>query len=304
MAVGIVSLEVIMEDNKKDLERMNSLRKGYEGVHMTEAQLDAMKETISEAKKVKRREKQRKMIRRFSAVAAAVAVFLILPNTSPVIANAMQNIPVLGEVVRVVTFRSYVEKTDDLNISVDIPSIEMIKEDTNGLADSVNKEIYELCEQYSKEAVQRAEDYREAFLATGGTKEEWEAHNIQITVGYEVKSQTEEYLSFTVTGVENWNSGCNETRYYNIDLQQEKLISLKDLLGEDYVNIVNADIKKQMEQRTNDGETFFSPEEGGFNGISENTKFYINESGNPVIIFDKYEIAPGSAGEVEFEIER
>ena len=49
--------------------------------------------------------------------------------------------------------------------NIDIPSIEMIKEDTNGLADSVNKEIYELCEQYSKEAVQRAEDYREAWLS-------------------------------------------------------------------------------------------------------------------------------------------
>lgn len=43
---------------------------------------------------------------------------------------------------------------------------------------------------------------------------------------------------------------------------------------------------------------------GLFTGISENTKFYMNEAGNPVIVFDKYEIAPGSAGAVEFEIER
>lgn len=293
-----------MEDNKKDLESMNQLRKEYESVHMTKEQLNSMKTTISEAKQKKRLEHQKRMFRKFSAVAAAVAAFVVLPNTSPVIANAMQNIPVIGELARVVTFRSYVEETDDLMVSVEIPSVEMIAEDTNGLADSVNKEIYELCEQYSKEAIQRAEEYKEAFLATGGTEEEWEAHNIQITVNYEIKSQTEEYLSFTVIGAENWNSGCNETRYYNIDLQQEKLITLEDVLGEDYTNIVNADIQAQMEQRTNAGETFFAPEEGGFAGISDNTKFYMNEAGNPVIVFDKYEIAPGSAGAVEFEIER
>ena len=76
------------------------------------------------------------------------------------------------------------------------------------------------------------------------------------------------------------------------------------LLGEDYMNIVNADIQAQIEQRTNAGETFFASEEGGFTGISEDVKFYMNEAGNPVVVFDKYEIAPGSAGKVEFEIER
>ena len=30
----------------------------------------------------------------------------------------------------------------------------------------------------------------------------------------------------------------------------------------------------------------------------------MNEAGNPVVVFDKYEIAPGSSGEIEFEIER
>lgn len=29
----------------------------------------------------------------------------------------------------------------------------------------------------------------------------------------------------------------------------------------------------------------------------------MNEAGNPVIVFEKYEIAPGAYGELEFEIE-
>ena len=38
-------------------------------------------------------------------------------------------------------------------------------------------------------------------------------------------------------------------------------------------------------------------------GITEDAKFYVNEAGNPVIAFERYEIAPGSSGEIEFEIQ-
>lgn len=293
-----------MEDNKQDLEKMNRLKSEYEDKHMTEKQLESVKATIAAAKQEKRRGRRKVIIQRCSVAAAVIAAFVILPNTSPVVANAMQNIPVLGKLARVVTFRSYVEETDDLKVSVNIPSVELIAEDTNGLADAINREIYNRCEEYCNEAIIRAEEYREAFLATGGTQEEWEAHHIEITVDYEIKSQTEDFLSFTVNCYENWNSGSNETRYYNMDIQSEKIITLEDILGEDYVDAVNTSIQAQIQERTADGEVFWTPEEGGFTGISEDTKFYMNQAGNPVIVFDKYEIAPGSSGEVEFEIAR
>ena len=189
-----------------------------------------------------------------------------------------------------------------MGIAVEIPAIETIEEDT-GLAEEVNQEILERCEAYAQAAIQRAEEYKKAFLETGGTQEEWEAHNIQIRVWYEIKSQTEDYLSFTVSGTENWTSAYSETYYYNLDLKEGKRISLQDVLGEDYIAIADASIREQMAQmEKEEGITFFSQEEGGFSGITEETNFYMNEKGNPVIVFDKYEIAPGSAGEIEFEI--
>ena len=230
-------------------------------------------------------------------------LFVTALNTNTAFAREISEIPVLGAVARIFTFRSYVEESDELKVSVEIPSLEMISEETNGLADSVNLEIHTLCEQYADEAVKRAEEYKKAFMETGGTQEEWEAHNIEIRVFYEIKSQTEDFLSFAVSGTENWTSAYNETRYYNIDLKSEKLVTLEDILGEDYITIVNTDIQRQMQSREESGEVFFCPEEGGFTGISDDVKFYINESGNPVVVFGKYEIAPGSAGEVEFEIE-
>ena len=42
----------------------------------------------------------------------------------------------------------------------------------------VDSDIYAFCEQYAKEAEGRAKEYRQAFLDTGGTQEEWAEHEI------------------------------------------------------------------------------------------------------------------------------
>ena len=236
--------------------------------------------------------------RGLAAAAAAVVLFTIGLNTSTVFAETVGNLPVIGAVARVLTFRSYETEDEDLKISVEIPSIEMISEDFSDLEKSVNEEILRLCEQYAQEARTRAEEYRKAFLDTGGTEEEWAAHNIEIRVWYEVKSQTENYLSLAIIGTENWNNANNQIRYYNFDLKKGTLATLADVLGENYKQIADDAIRSQMEERKADGAVYFDD----FEGINEDTPFYINECGNPVIIFEAYEIAPGSEGQQEFEI--
>lgn len=240
----------------------------------------------------------RRRVQHGTAAAAAVAVlFTAALNTSTAFAEGAGKLPVIGPVARVLTFRSYETEEDDLKISVEIPTIEMISEDMNGLEQSVNEEILNLCQQYAQEAKNRAEEYRKAFLDTGGTKEEWAAHNIEIRVWYEVKSQTDEYLSLAIMGTENWSSAYSETRYYNFDLKQGKLVTLEDILGEHYREIADESIRSQMEEN---GGNYWDD----FTGITEETPFYLNEAGNPVIVFEKYEIAPGSEGQQEFEINR
>ncbi|HIT41109.1 MAG TPA: DUF3298 domain-containing protein [Candidatus Caccovicinus merdipullorum] len=236
--------------------------------------------------------------RGLAAAAAAVVLFTIGLNTSTVFAETVGNLPVIGAVARVLTFCSYETEDEDLKISVEIPSIEMISEDFSDLEKSVNEEILRLCEQYAQEARTRAEEYRKAFLDTGGTEEEWAAHNIEIRVWYEVKSQTENYLSLAIIGAENWNNANNQIRYYNFDLKKGTLATLADVLGENYKQIADDAIRSQMEERKADGAVYFDD----FEGINEDTPFYINESGNPVIVFEAYEIAPGSEGQQEFEI--
>ena len=250
-----------------------------------------------------RRNMFRKMIRSMEATAAAVCIlFTAALNTSPVFAKEAGELPVIGGLARILTFRSYETEKDDIALSVEIPTIEMIEEDTGITVDEINQEILARCNQYADEAVMRAEEYRTAFLETGGTLEEWAAHNIKIIVDYEIKQQSNDYLSFVVRGSENWTNAYGESQYYNLDLNTGKIVTLKDILGNDYVELVNRSIREQIAERQRAGETFFTAEEGGFAGISEDVKFYINGNNYPVIVFEKYEIAPGSSGEVEFEI--
>ena len=240
----------------------------------------------------------RRRVQKGTAAAAAVVVlFTAALNTNTAFAETAGQLPVIGPVARVLTFRSYQTEEEDLKISVEIPTIEMISEDMNGLEQSANEEILALCEQYAQAAKTRAEEYRQAFLDTGGTEEEWAAHNIEIKVWYEVKSQTDEYLSLAIMGTENWSSAYSETKYYNFDLKEGKLVTLQDILGDEYQQIANESIQNQMKENS---EIYWDD----FEGIQEDTPFYLNESGNPVIVFEKYEIAPGSEGQQEFEIKR
>ncbi len=291
------------------MNRMENAKKKYDEIPipeelsqriMWEVEKANQKKKMSGARKSKHlRSWQKGLV----AAAAVMAVFVTALNTSTAFAQNMGELPVIGAFARVLTFRSYETETeDDLNISVEIPTIEMIAEGTGNLADSVNEEILAMCEQFADEAVERAKEYRTAFLETGGTEEEWAAHNIEIYVGYEVKAQTDNYLSVIVTGSENWTNAYAETRYYNFDLEKGRQVTLEDLLGADYKEIADEAILSQIpEKEAQSGMDYW---EEDFTGVTEDTNFYVNEAGNPVIVFGQYEIAPGAAGEPEFEIVR
>ena len=101
--------------------------------------------------------------------AALVLVFTTALNTNTAFAEMAAGLPVIGAAARILTFRSYERDEGDWKISVEIPSVEMIAKDTNGLDSALNQEIYDLCSQYADEAVERAREYKKAFMETGGT---------------------------------------------------------------------------------------------------------------------------------------
>lgn len=235
-----------------------------------------------------------------TATAACAALLITALNTSAVFAQNAGNLPVIGWVAKVLTLRTYEEKDEDKTVKVTLPQVASDK----STAEKVNKMIQEKSETYLKEAKARVDDYKKSFLETGGTEEEFKEKNIEIKVNYDVKYQDDNMVSFVLYGAESWVSAYDFNTFYNINLKTDNEITLKDLLGDDYIKLANADIKEQMEERVkeNPDNMYFKPDEGGFQTIDQNIKFYINKNENPVIVFDKYEIAPGSMGMQEFEI--
>lgn len=263
----------------------------------------------------------------------AAAFFLCLTvgvNSSQVFAEELGGLPVIGPLARVLTVRSYEEHQDNVDLVAQVPQIEeavgaeadgKATDDVLDLQDSnstyvadINAEINAIVEDYIAKAKQDMADYKEAFFATGGTEEEWADRTMDVQVNYEVKYQEGPYLSLVLSADECWVAAYQEKHYYNLDLENHRDITLEDLLGPDYIAICNQSIVEQIEAQiaADEDNMYFGygpmadelDEELMFKTITSETSFYINEKGNPVICFAKYEIAPGYMGVREFEILR
>lgn len=79
---------------------------------------------MNQAKAEKKNKHNKTIITRiWVGAAAAIAAFVILPNTSPSVAYAMEQIPLLGNLIEVVTFRDYQYSSDRNNADVNVPKL-------------------------------------------------------------------------------------------------------------------------------------------------------------------------------------
>ena len=143
---------------QKDLK---AYKEDYESVHMSEDQVEQMKKRMQQAKqetqgkKIIEMGKRGNRILKIGATAAAVAlVFVALPNTSASVAQAMEQVPVLGNLVSAVTFRDY--QYDDGKNMADVDEPKLVAGDTDNanVAQSVtevNAEIAAISERYITE---------------------------------------------------------------------------------------------------------------------------------------------------------
>ncbi|WP_295762252.1 RsiV family protein [uncultured Oscillibacter sp.] len=238
--------------------------------------------------------------RRWMTAAACFVLTLAGLNLSPTLARAAAEVPVLGGLFRVLTFADYDKSEGGIHYDVSVPQVEA----EGGLAQRVNAAIQEKVDAHLARARQDWADYQEAFFATGGTEEEWGGREMDVFVDYEIKSQSETRVSFVVTLAEGWVTSMEEQYYYNLDLSEDRDLTLRDLLGEDWVDVCNAAIREKIgESVDEEGFTFFfAPEEGGFTTVDETTGFYVRDDGTVVVCFPRYSIAAGAAGIPEFPI--
>lgn len=280
------------------MKEFDEAKKNYEQMPIPAELGERVQEGIRQGRGARRQ----RMLRGWGTAAACFAVLVGVLNLSPQAAAAAARFPVLGGLFQVLTVRDYQDAQNGINYEVSVPKVET-KDST--VAQRVNEAIQARVDSHLAKAEQDWADYKEAFFATGGTEEQWGGREMNVLIDYEVKYQTESRVSFVVDFAEGWVSAQQERFCYNLDLAEDRDITLRELLGEDWVEVCNASIRKQIEESKDaDGFTlFFTPEEGGFTTVDEETSFYLREDGIPVVVFPEYSIAAGAAGIPEFPIQ-
>ena len=280
---------------------LKKAKKAYDSIEIPQELDYVVNRTIHENKLHKKDEFKIWMKGVTVTLATTFALFVVILNTNESFAKAVEDLPVIGRIAEVFTVKEYKEENETDLIEAKIPAIK--NTGNSDLENRINYEISSKINEVLDEARQRAEEYKKAVLATGGTMEDYIP--TQINVDYKITYQDEDLVSFVITKSESSASAYQEQYFYNIDIENGKELNLRDVLGENYKEIIDDSVNKQIKERTKEDKSnvYFTADEGGFSGIeNEYQDFYINENKKVTVVFQKYEIAPGYMGIQNFEI--
>lgn len=240
---------------------------------------------------IKKNKRKRQAILSFAASLLVLFTFSVSLNVSPTFADIVEDIPVISQIASWLTFKEYTLKNEDMTKAVKQPII-VVEED---LDQYINTIIEKRVQSVLEEAELRVEEYKAAYLDTGGTIEGFKAKNMNVTVDYEILYESDDYISFRVYSHETLAAAYSENLYFTLDLKSKKNLNLLDLLGENYqiklTDYVREIIKKHPEEYFELDPSF---------EVRQDIDFYISSPSSLNIVFDKYEIAPGAKGRIEF----
>lgn len=175
-----------------------------------------------------------------------------------------------------------------------------------GLAmDSIQKEVntmlaekaLEMQERYELEVIELMDD---PFAGRG-------AHTGWL-MDYRIIDGDPRFLTLDVVEMNTVGSSSTKRTIMNFDRETGMPVTLGEFFNPraNYVKVVSDAVRGVM-RRTNKkqkGTYWVAPkDDGGFSSIKAGQNFYVNKDGRIVICFDKYEVAPGSSGCPEIELD-
>ena len=254
----------------KNNQFFDDLKKEYNNINASEEFIMKMN------KQIKKENTKRKIRVSTTAAAAFIVLAGVTLNSSPALAYALSDVPVISSIVNVVTFGKYTVKDDGYELDINTPKIEGLS--NKDLEENLNNTFNEQADTV-KELFQKNVDELKAEFGD-------ETVHMDIEFNYDVKTNNDDILALDVYTFYASGSSNSVHNYYTINKKTGELYTLKGMFkdGADYVTPI-----------TN------SPEEC-FQHIDPDQNFYINNDGNIVICFGKYEIAAGAQGTPEFVI--
>ncbi len=275
-----------------DKEKLQKLKENYINIEIP----DKLDDIVNQAINNKKSANKRNIIKNLGIVAASLVVFISSVNISPVFANTLEDIPVIGSIVKVVNFSNYNFNKNGFDVSVKVPKVEGLK--NKKLENELNEELQKEGKSLYNDYVNEVKELQEGNIQGRKIGESW----------YEIKTDNDDILSLVIFNYQAQGSTNTTRKFYNINKKNETAMTLKSMYKDkDYISIISENIKSQMkEQMEKDPDKYYWVDsdmpEMDFKAINEDQGFYINQNNELVICFDKYEVAPGYMGLVEFVI--
>ena len=123
---------------------------------------------------------------------------------------------------------------------------------------------------------------------------------------YDTVTDSADYLVFKTSLFYAAGSSMTVNEYWTLNKHTGELAELSDFADVWRLTKIRDMILAAMVEENKAGADFWIEDEENFDTafafVEEYNHWYVNEAGNLVFTFDKYEIAPGAAGESQFEI--
>ena len=283
--------------------RLSAYRGKYDAHQMSRWQVKKLRAGMKEEIKRQRRAHfLRRMSKAAATAAALAAAFLILPNTSASVAHAMEQIPLVGQWVQVVTFRDYQVETERNHADIQLASVGIEgTQDDGAVQETLEKTTARINADIQSITGELINEFEKNMADEMGYQD--------LIVKSEVLTRTEEYFTVKLLCYQGAGSGYQWNYYYTIDLRTGEQLKLQDLFSEgaDYITPISDSIKNQMQEQMDADENVYywlhdEIEALNFRSITDETSFYVNGDGDVVIGFNEGDVAPMYMGSVEFVI--
>ena len=234
--------------------------------------------------------------RRFISTAACIlfVMLVVLPNLSVTYAHAMENIPIIGDLVEIFTIRNYFYSDGRHELDAEVPEVN----DPNNeqVSDLINKDMNEL----TSAVIQKFYDDLEISHDTGYGS---------IYIDYETVTNTDEWFTLKLTVSEVQASSNTYFKFYHIDRTNGTYVTFGDLIDSEDFGAIEQIIRAQMEaEMAADPDVVYWTEDTelgqSITALSTDQNFYFDDAGNLVIVYNKYEVSPGSMGCPEIVISK
>ena len=231
------------------------------------------------------------------AVTAACFLFtflVLLPNVSVTYAHAMENVPIIGELVEIFTIRNYFYSDDRHELDAKVPEVNDPANEQ--VSDLINKNVNELTDA----AIQKFYDELELTHDSGYGS---------IHIDYETVVNTEKWFTLKLTVSEVQASSNAYFKFYHIDRVNGIYVTFGDLFRSSDFDAIEQLIREQMEsEMAADPDVVYWTEDTelgqSISALSTDQNFYFDDAGNLVIVYNKYEVSPGSMGCPEIVISK